>query len=329
MQLLTPQNFSDYELIDSGNFEKLERWGTYITARPEPQAIWDKRLSQQEWNKMMHVKFVAKSSSSGVWSQVKQMPDRWNISYSLGENGQGAISKEQEARGKEQGATKNFKPAITPPLGPDASGGGLSFRLALTSFKHVGLFPEQSVNWDFIYNSIKSMKTQQPKVLNLFAYTGASSLAAKAAGADVTHLDSIKQVVTWARENMEHSNLDNIRWVVEDAVTYVKRELKRGKKYNGIILDPPAFGHGPNGESWKLEDEINDMLKMVAQLLEEEERFVVLNTYSLGLSSLIIENMMHDTFKTKNPAATGEIYLQSRTQQKLPLGVFGRFCEVS
>lgn len=296
MQLLTPQNFSDYELIDSGNFEKLERWGTYITARPEPQAIWDKRLSQQEWNKMMHVKFVAKSSSSGVWSQVKKMPDRWNVSYALGNN-------------------------------PEPT--ALQFRLALTSFKHVGLFPEQSVNWDFIYNSVKQMKTPQPRVLNLFAYTGASSLAAKAAGADVTHLDSIKQVVTWARENMEHSNLDNIRWVVEDAVTYVKRELKRGKKYNGIILDPPAFGHGPNGESWKLEDEINGMLKMVAQLLDEEEKFVVLNTYSLGLSSLIIENMMYDTFKTKETAATGEIYLQSRTQQKLPLGVFGRFCEIS
>lgn len=293
MQLLTPQNFLDYELIDSGNFEKLERWGTYITARPEPQAIWDKRLSAQEWNKMMHVKFIPKSSSSGVWSSVKKMPDRWNISYSLGNNTS-----------------------------------SLNFRLALTSFKHVGLFPEQSVNWDFIYNAIKQMKTPQPRVLNLFAYTGASSLAAKAAGADVTHLDSIKQVVTWARENMEHSNLDNIRWVVEDAVTYVKRELKRGKKYHGIILDPPAFGHGPNGESWKLEDEINDMLKMVAQLLEEEEKFVVLNTYSLGLSSLIIENMMRDTFKTKAPATTGEIYLQSRTEQKLPLGVFGRFCEL-
>ena len=357
MQLLTPQNFTDYELIDSGNFEKLERWGTYITARPEPQAMWDKRLSQQEWNKLMHVKFVPKSSSSGMWSSVKQMPDRWNISYRLGggDSGQGAMSKGQEAgseehaKGKGQGArsgeyargreqeaggieevdNKILKSTNNSPSGMDASRGGfLSFRLALTSFKHVGLFPEQSVNWDFIYNSIKQMKTPQPKVLNLFAYTGASSLAAKAAGADVTHLDSIKQVVTWARENMEHSNLNNIRWVVEDAVTYVKRELKRGKKYNGIILDPPAFGHGPNGESWKLEDEINDMLKMVAQLLEEDERFVVLNTYSLGLSSLIIENMMHDTFKTKTPAATGEIYLQSRTQQKLPLGVFGRFCEL-
>ncbi|HQU99595.1 MAG: class I SAM-dependent methyltransferase [Bacteroidia bacterium] len=291
MQLLTPTNFSQYQLIDSGNFEKLERWGSYITCRPEPQAIWDKRLSNAEWQKQMHVKFVSKSSSSGIWQNVKNMPQRWQMSYDI-------------------------------PQGPT-----LQFKLALTSFKHVGLFPEQAVNWDFIYHSVKQFKTPAPKVLNLFAYTGASSLAACAAGADVTHLDSIKQVVTWARENMELSNLNNIRWMVEDAVTYAKREVKRGKKYNGIILDPPAFGHGPNGESWKLEDQINQLLKLVAQLLDDNERFLVLNTYSLGLSSLIINNMMADTFKTKNAVNTGEIFLQSSTQQQLPLGVFGRFCE--
>ncbi|MEO8147024.1 MAG: class I SAM-dependent methyltransferase [Bacteroidia bacterium] len=307
MHFLTPQHFSDYELIDSGDFEKLERWGTYITSRPEPQAVWSKNLSQQEWNKMMHVKFVPKNSSSGTWKKVKEMPDRWNVEYGLEGSGSSSGSGSK-------GHTERSRSAQT-----------LNFRLALTSFKHVGLFPEQAVNWDFIYSSVKKLKTPQPRVLNLFAYTGAASLAAKAAGADITHLDSIKQVVTWARENMELSNLDNIRWVVEDAVTFVKRELKRGKKYHGIILDPPAFGHGPNGENWKLEDQINDLLKMVAQLLEEEEKFLVLNTYSLGFSSLIIENMMNDIFKTKTEKQIGEIYLQSRTNQKLPLGVFGRF----
>jgi 23S rRNA (cytosine1962-C5)-methyltransferase len=296
MHLLTPNHFDDYELIDSGDFEKLERWGNYITSRPEPQAIWNKHLTEQEWNKLMHVKFISKSSSTGTWKKVKDMPDRWNLKFEI-RNPKFEIKSE------------------------------LQFRLALTSFKHVGLFPEQAVNWDFIYTSIKKLKTPQPRVLNLFAYTGAASLAAKAAGADVTHLDSIKQVVTWARENMELSSLDNIRWVVEDAVTFVKRELKRGKKYHGIILDPPAFGHGPNGENWKLEDQINDLLKMVAQLLEEEEKFLVLNTYSLGFSSLIIENLMSDIFRLKNKADTGEIFLNSRTNQKLPLGVFGRFCE--
>ena len=171
----------------------------------------------------------------------------------------------------------------------------IKFRLGLTSFKHVGVFPEQAVNWDFIFESVEQLKTvgiNQPKILNLFAYTGGASLAAKAAGADVTHLDSIKQVVSWSKENMELSGLKDIRWLVEDAMTYVKRELKRGKKYHGIILDPPAYGHGPNGESWQLEDNITEMMQMVAQLLEEQH-FLVLNTYSLGFSSLILQNFIH------------------------------------
>ncbi len=302
MVLLTPSDFVDYELIDSGDFEKLERWGNYITARPEPQAVWSKKLSEQEWNKMMHVKFIPKSSSSGTWKKIKEMPDRWQINYTIGSP---ALNKLSDAAGRQP---------------------TLSFRLALTSFKHVGLFPEQAVNWDYIYSSIKSLKAEQPRVLNLFAYTGAASLAAKAAGADVTHLDSIKQVVTWSRENMELSGLDNIRWVVEDAVTFVKRELKRGKKYHGIILDPPAYGHGPNGESWKLEDQLNNLLKMVKELLNEDENFLVLNTYSLGFSSIIIENLVSEIFKPDAGLQTGEIFLSGRTGSKLPLGVFGRFC---
>ena len=288
MLLLTPKNFSDYELIDSGDFEKLERWGSYITCRPEPQALWAKRLPQKEWDKTMHVRFVAKSSSSGVWHKNKDMPDRWMIKYNT-----------------------------------NAIDGNLAFRLALTSFKHVGLFPEQAVNWDYIYQSVKALKTKEPKFLNLFAYTGAASIAAKAAGADVVHLDSIKQVVTWARENMEHSGLDNIRWVVEDAVAFVKREVKRGKKYNGIILDPPAFGHGPNGENWKLEDMVYNLMRDVKSLLSEDEHFLILNTYSLGFSSLIIENIFEDFFPGRQ-TETGEIFLKSSTGQKLPLGVLGR-----
>ncbi len=286
MQLLTPSNFPDYELIDCGDFEKLERFGKYILIRPEPQAIWDKKLSEKEWEKTAHVKFVSKTSSSGVWKKFKDVPDRWLIEYNL--NGQRST---------------------------------LKFRLALTAFKHVGIFPEQAVNWDYISESIQLMKTEQPKVLNLFAYTGGASLAAKAAGADITHLDSIKQVVTWSKENMELSGLKDIRWVVEDALTFVKREVKRGKKYNGIILDPPAYGHGANGEKWKLEDNINEMMKHVMTLLDEQECFLVLNTYSLGFSSLIIENLLSG-IKDLN---TGELFLHSKSGQKLPLGVFGRF----
>jgi 23S rRNA (cytosine1962-C5)-methyltransferase len=286
MLLLSPKNFPDYELIDCGDFEKLERFGKYITIRPEPQAVWDKALSQKEWEKRAHVKFVPRTSSSGDWMKLKEMPDRWNIEY------------------------KKIK-----------------FRLALTSFKHVGIFPEQAVNWDYIHDCLtpspspKERGEQPYRVLNLFAYTGGASLAAKAAGADITHLDSIKQVVTWARENMELSGLTDIRWVVEDALTFVRREVKRGKKYNGIILDPPAYGNGTDGQKWKLEEMINEMMKLVMELLDEKEHFLILNTYSLGFSSLIIENLLGNV----KGVETGELFLQATSGCKLPLGVFGRY----
>jgi 23S rRNA (cytosine1962-C5)-methyltransferase len=148
---------------------------------------------------------------------------------------------------------------------------------------------------------------------------------AKAAGADTTHVDSIKQVVNWANENQELSNLKDVRWVVEDALKFVKRELKRGKKYNGIILDPPAFGHGPNGEKWKLEDHIQEMMQDVVQLLDDEEHFLILNTYSLGFSSVIVENLIKTSFPQVKNLETGELYLQATSGIKLPLGVFGKF----
>ncbi len=289
--LFTPQFWKDYELIDSGNFEKLERFGQFITIRPEPQAIWDKGLSEAEWMRKAYVKFVGVSSNSGKWQKLKQMPENWEIAY------------------------KNNNLNIR-------------FNLALTSFKHVGIFPEQADNWEYIYNSIKKIKGEQPRFLNLFAYTGGASLAAKSAGADTTHVDSIKQVVSWANRNMVSSDLNDIRWVVEDAVKFVKREIKRGKTYHGIILDPPAFGHGPNGESWKLEKMINDLLKEVLQLLDPKQHFLILNTYSLGFSSLIVENMIRQDLKkmnfTDSKLTIGELFLKSSTQQTLPLGVIGR-----
>ena len=289
-----PEHFSDYELIDSGDFEKLERFGEYISIRPEPQAVWSKKLSEEEWMKLAHVKFIGVSSSSGKWNFLKKMPENWEIQY-----------KHNDLN--------------------------LSFNLALTKFKHVGLFPEQSVNWDFIFEKIKLIKqnVNQPKVLNLFAYTGGSSLAACAAGAETYHVDSIKQVVSWANRNMLSSNLKDIRWVVEDAVKFVKREVKRGKLYQGIILDPPAYGHGTDGEKWKLEDQINEMLYDVLSLLDKQHHFFILNTYSLGFSSLIIENLMLDNLKkckleTVQPEF-GELYIPSSSNQKLPLGVYCRF----
>ncbi len=286
MQLLSPSRWKDYELLDSGNFEKLERFGKYITIRPEPQAVWDPVLKTAEWEKLAHLKFVPKSSSAGDWVKLKrEAAERWNIGYAL-------------PGGKE-----------------------ITFRLGLTSFKHVGVFPEQAVNWDYIYSSLKEMKTPKPKFLNLFAYTGGATLAARAAGAEATHVDSIKQVVSWANENMQLSNLDNIRWMVDDALKFVKKEQRRGNVYNGIILDPPAFGHGPNGEKWKLEDNINEMAKAVVDLLDPKEHFLILNAYSLGFSAMILENLFRDQ---KKNLETGELFLKANHGGVLPLGVFGK-----
>jgi 23S rRNA (cytosine1962-C5)-methyltransferase len=289
IQLLTPTHWKDYELIDCGDFEKLERFGNTVLIRPEPQAVWSKALPETEWQRLHHIKFKGRSATAGDWLKKNQkIPDRWHIEY------------------------KNDEAAI-------------KFRLALTSFKHLGIFPEQAVNWDYISKNIKSFKTSEPKVLNLFAYTGGASLIAAAAGADTTHVDSIKQVVTWANENQELSGIKDIRWVVEDALKFVKRELKRGKKYNGIILDPPAYGHGPNGEKWKLEDHINEMMHDVVELLDPEEHFLILNTYSLGFSSIIIENLIKSAYPKVENLEIGELYLQATAGPKLPLGVFGKF----
>ncbi|TZF83025.1 oxidoreductase [Pedobacter sp. BS3] len=291
IQLLTPQHWKDYELIDCGDFEKLERFGHIILIRPEPQAVWGKQLSESEWQRLHHIRFKGRSATAGDWIKKNpKTPDRWHISYR---------NNDVEIR----------------------------FRLALTSFKHVGIFPEQAVNWDYILSCIKTFKTSQPRVLNLFAYTGGASLIARAAGADTTHVDSIKQVVTWANENQELSGLKDIRWVVEDALKFVKRELKRGKTYHGIILDPPAYGHGPNGEKWKLEDNIREMMQDVVQLLDREEHFLILNTYSLGFSSVIVENLIRQAQPQADQLETGELYLQAKAGSKLPLGVFGKFCK--
>src|SRR5690606_3291588 len=230
-----------------------------------------------------------RSATTGDWLKKNpKLPDRWPIKYS---NGDAAIK----------------------------------LRLGLTAFKHVGVFPEQAVNWDYISETIKLFRAPRPKVLNLFAYTGGASLAARAAGADTTHVDSIKQVVTWANENQALSGLTDIRWVVEDALKFVKRELKRGNKYNGIILDPPAYGHGPKGEKWKLEDHIAEMMGDVVQLLDPAAHFLILNTYTFGFSSVIVETLMRAVYPRAENLQTGELYLHATAGSKLPLGVFGKF----
>lgn len=298
MLLLEPQHWTDYELIDSGNYEKLEQFGKHILVRPEPQAVWQKSLPEKEWEDMADAIFRREKGKSpqdgnerGEWIQKKGMPDQWFINY-------------------------------------DYKDMHLKFRLGLTSFKHVGIFPEQAENWNFIYDTIKSFDVSEPKVLNLFAYTGGASIAAKSAGADVTHVDSVKQVITWSRENMEASNLDNIRWIVEDALKFCRREIKRGKKYNGIILDPPAYGRGPDGERWILEENIAELMSICHELLEDENSFLILNLYSMGFSPVIAENLIKNYFPAVESYQYGELLIPEKSGKRLPLSIFIRFKKI-
>lgn len=292
MELLTSEYWTDYELIDSGGGEKLEQFGKYILRRPEPQALWSKSMSENEWIAMAHATFKREKQSQetekGEWVLKTGMPGQWYINYKC---------NSLEMR----------------------------MRMGLTSFKHVGIFPEQANNWNYIYETIKSFSIENPKVLNLFAYTGGASLAAKSAGADVVHVDSVKQVINWSAENAEATGLTGIRWVVEDAMKFVMREIKRGKTYNGIILDPPAYGRGPDGEKWYLEESLNELIKCCKILLEETQSFLVLNLYSMGFSALIAENIIKAHFPDVTNSKSGELYFSDRSGKKLPLGVFVRF----
>ena len=293
MELLSPDKWPDYRLIDSGGYEKLELFGVYRLRRPEPQAVWRKALPESDWEKNTDAWFRKEKDKSGSdgyekgeWILRPKMPQQWYISYPY--------------------KTMN-----------------LCFRLGLTAFKHVGIFPEQATNWNYIFDTVKQFSTP-PKVLNLFAYTGGASLAAGFAGADVVHVDSVKQVLNWTRENMEITGLKNIRCICEDALKFVKREVKRGNIYQGIILDPPAYGRGPEGEKWILEDNIAELMEACGKLVDESGFFCVLNLYSMGFSSLVAENLIKDYFPNIKEISSGELFLSDQAGRKLPLSVFGR-----
>lgn len=295
MKLLHPASWKDYELIDSGDGEKLERFGKYTLIRPEPQAIWSRVLPEQEWNKLASARFQREQKDkfrfsddvNGGWKKLREMPESWNVSYSH----------------------NDLK---------------LNLRLNLTSFGHVGVFPEQGSNWNFIYDTIKGWSTDKPRVLNLFAYTGAASVVAKIAGADVTHVDASRPGINWANQNMQLNNMKDIRWVYEDALKFVKREVKRGNKYNGIIMDPPPYGRGPDGEKWTLQEKLNELILLASELLEQKDSFFILSMYAVGLSPLVGLNIAQSHFKISEPEC-GEFFLKSKNTRDLPMGTFLRF----
>jgi 23S rRNA (cytosine1962-C5)-methyltransferase len=300
---------ADYELIDSGNGAKLERFGDRCVARPEPQALWLPTLSADEWTRLADATFTRSGGGAnstgeerGQWSLKPGIPERWTMTYARG-------------------------------------GMTLRMRLALTGFKHVGVFPEQAANWDFIHDTLREMKIDgAPKVLNLFAYTGGATLAARSAGAEVTHVDSVRQTVNWARDNATLSgftdepnggktgggNGSGIRWIVDDALKFAAREVRRGNLYDGIVLDPPAYGRGPDGEKWVLEQGLDEMLAQCAALLKPHG-FLVLNLYSMGLSALVARTAVHSRFGVPPQEQFGEFFFSDRTGKQLPLGVYYRF----
>lgn len=269
--------FSEYELLDSGHFEKLERFGAYVIRRPEPQAVW--RPSLENWR--ADAVFIRSDGDRGSWKLGPNMPEQWVVAHEK-----------------------------------------FSFRLGLTAFKHVGVFPEQAANWTYIYRECAARESS--KVLNLFAYTGGATMAAAAAGAAVTHVDSVRQTVNWARQNMELSGLGEARWIVEDAMKFVLREVRRGARYDGIVLDPPAYGRGADGEKWVLEQQIFQMLAACAELLKPDG-FLVLNLYSMGLSATLAQTAVRQAFGVVGEEQFGELCFDDRAGKRLPLGTYYRF----
>lgn len=279
-------SWKDYELIDCGGGEKLERWGKYILVRPDPQAIWQTPRSDPRWAKA-NARYARSASGGGQWAK-KDVPERWTAQY--------------------RGLTFNVKPM---------------------NFKHTGLFPEQAANWDFCAELIR--KAGRPvSVLNLFAYTGAATVACAAAGASVCHVDAAKGMVAWAKENAQSSGVADkpIRWIVDDCGKFAQREIRRGRKYDGIIMDPPSYGRGPSGEIWKLEENLWPFVELVTQLLSDEPLFFLINSYTTGLAPSVLTYIL-ETLVTKRYGGhteSQELGLPvTNTGLALPCGATGRW----
>ena len=276
--------WKDFEVLDTGAGEKLERWGDYLLARPDPQVIWP-RAQEKLWSRGQ-AHYTRSERGGGAWDFKERLPERWEVSY-----------------------------------------GDLRFYVRPTGFKHTGLFPEQAANWDAMAALLK--KRPGARVLNLFAYTGGASLACAAAGAHVTHVDAAKGMVLWAKENRALSGLPegNFRFIVEDALAFVRREIRRGSRYDGIVMDPPSYGRGPTGEVWKLENELYGLVDTCAQVLSDAPIFFFINSYTTGFQPAVLQNILEKTVSVRfgGTIDSQELCLPVRSGGVLPCGATGRW----
>ena len=281
--------WNDYACIDAGDGEKLERWGDVVLRRPDPQAIWPQDTGFSLWNKADAVYHRSKSGG-GSWEYRKKIPEFWTVSYR-----------------------------------------DLTFKVSPTGFKHTGLFPEQAANWDWMRGLIESCPEEEIRVLNLFAYTGGATMACAAAGAaEVVHVDAAKGLAAWAKENRDLCGLEDrkIRFIVDDVLKFVEREKRRGRTYHGILMDPPSYGRGPNGEMWKFEKEITGLIRACLDILDDNALFFLVNSYTTGFSHIVLEDMMKVMILPDHPGTleTGEIAIPvSHRDLLLPCGIFGRW----
>ena len=279
--------WKDYECIDAGNGEKLERWGKVIFRRPDPQAMWPIE-NDDSWKKVDGF-YHRSNKGGGYWDFKKQLPDYWTVNYK-----------------------------------------DLTFKVSPTNFKHTGLFPEQATNWDFMMEKI-SNANREVKVLNLFAYTGGATMACSKAGAvEVVHVDASKGMTEWAKENMRLCHLENnrIRFIVDDCLKFVEREARRGNKYDAIVMDPPSYGRGPNGEVWKFEHNLHNLINACMKILSDKPLFFLINSYTTGISSTVLFNILKTTLEPKynGMVDAGEVGLPiTKNNLVLPCGIYGRW----
>ena len=282
--MYTADQWRDFEVLDTGDGFKLERWGDIVLARPDPQVIWPKGDAAL-W-RQADASYQRSEQGGGQWHYVRKLPERWEVGY-----------------------------------------GSLRFYVRPTGFKHTGLFPEQAANWDWMQGLLRAHPGA--KVLNLFAYTGGATMACLAAGAHVTHVDAAKGMTQWAKENRALSQLpeDKVRYIVEDAMAFLRREIRRGSRYEGILMDPPSYGRGPTGEVWKLEDELYSLAELAAQLLSDTPVFYLINSYTTGYQPAVIENILRRAVMARHGGhvQAQELVLPVRTGGVLPCGCSGRW----